>query len=346
MLKDKLAMQSTNINLLRFVCALLVIVCHSYAITSNKEDFFSVFNGGQCNLGGLAVAVFFFLSGLYVTKSLEHSHSLKEFLKKRCVRIFPQLWIVVLLSVFVMGPLITTVAKKDYFISVDTYKYLLNGILLPIHNLPGCFMNQPYATVNGSLWTMPVEFAAYIVLAVVAWISQRMLRRIPVQKKNVIMHIAVFAALILIFIVVEILDKNGFLSTVIRPVILFFEGTLFFDFKDKIKLSKPAGGLCAVLMLLLCKTPVFSFGLIILLPYTIVTFGLDTKQIKLRSSIWKISYEMYLLGWPIQQIVFYSANGTMSPVRNAIYAGCLDIVCAWFLYMLVEKLISIRDRKK
>ena len=98
-LSEKIKIKSSNINILRFICAIAVIICHSYAVTAGEEDFVSRYTGGQCNLGGVAVAVFFFLSGLYVSKSLDRTDSAWVFIKKRCDRIFPSLWTVVILSV-------------------------------------------------------------------------------------------------------------------------------------------------------------------------------------------------------------------------------------------------------
>ena len=82
LLSDKLRLRSSNVNLLRFIAAIAVIICHSYAITSNREDLVSVYTNGQCNLGGIAVAVFFVLSGLYVARSLSKEHSTRTFFGK------------------------------------------------------------------------------------------------------------------------------------------------------------------------------------------------------------------------------------------------------------------------
>ncbi len=71
-LNEKLEIRSSNINVLKFICAIAVIIGHQSYIYAGKEDVLSQLSHGQCGIGGIAVAVFFFLSGLYVSKSLEN----------------------------------------------------------------------------------------------------------------------------------------------------------------------------------------------------------------------------------------------------------------------------------
>ncbi len=55
----------------------------------------------------------------------------------------------------------------DFFVSTDFFKYCLNFILIPVHNLPGVFTNNIYpGVINGPLWTLPLEFVCYIILLI------------------------------------------------------------------------------------------------------------------------------------------------------------------------------------
>lgn len=47
------------------------------------------------------VPVFFFLSGLFIARSLER-YKTSEFLKRRAIRIFPELWVCVLLNLTII----------------------------------------------------------------------------------------------------------------------------------------------------------------------------------------------------------------------------------------------------
>lgn len=335
-LSEKMNGISTNVNLLRFVAAVFVIFSHSFYVAASQEDPFSFFCHKQTNFGGVAVAILFFLSGFYVTKSLYKKNDVKEYLSKRCIRIFPQLWIVVILSVLVLGPIFTTLSLGEYFTNCGTYLYFLNAILLPTHNLPGVFENNIYdATVNGPLWTMPVEFVAYCVLAVVLAVSKHIFKNEKLQK---VFHLVCVCALLVVFIFLDVFIKNDFLITVVRPLIIFFVGVLYCDYAEKIKLNVPFALAMIVIMVISCKTGMLNYALMICLPYVVVTLTLGIKQIKINSKILVISYEMYLFGWPIQQSVTHYFGGEMSPYLNWLIVLPIDIILAFGLYIFIEKM--------
>ncbi len=62
--------RSNNLNLLKFIAAVLVVFSHAYGITGHGDDPMMWLSRGQMSFGGFAVAIFFFASGFYVTKSL------------------------------------------------------------------------------------------------------------------------------------------------------------------------------------------------------------------------------------------------------------------------------------
>ena len=115
----------------------------------------------------LAVGVFFVISGYLISGSWERRPQLPRYLTNRVLRIIPGLFLVVVVSAFVLGPLVTTLAAGDYFTDGGTYSYLRNAVLIPNYALPGVFAGNPFpGAVNGSLWTLPAEFACYLVVPV------------------------------------------------------------------------------------------------------------------------------------------------------------------------------------
>lgn len=342
-LSEKMNGISTNVNVLRFVAAVFVMFSHSFYVAASQEDPLSIFCNKQTNFGGIAVAILFFLSGFYVTKSLYKKNDLKEYFMKRCVRIFPQLWIVVLLSAFTVGPIFTSHTMKDYFLNSDTYLYLMNGILVPVHNLPGVFEGNVYdTTVNGPLWTMPVEFAAYCGLAFVLIISKYIFKNEKLQK---VFHVICIGVLFIAFVVLDVYVNNDFLITVVRPFVIFFVGVLYCDYAESIKLNIPIAVALLVILIASCKIGMLNYALIICLPYVAMTFALGTKQIKMNSKVLAISYEMYLFGWTIQQVVTQCFGGSMNPYINSLITLPIDIGLAFGLYVFIEKQ-SERIRKR
>jgi peptidoglycan/LPS O-acetylase OafA/YrhL len=113
--------------------------------------------------------MFFGLSGFLVAASAQRL-TLKNFLINRSLRILPALSVEVILSAFVLGPLLTTLPLHSYFHQREVFHYLLNIIGRIHYNLPGVFRNNPYAgMVNGSLWTIPFEMACYALISILIY---------------------------------------------------------------------------------------------------------------------------------------------------------------------------------
>ena len=126
--------------------------------------------------GHIGVAIFFVTSGFLVTESWRRRPGAGGYLLKRVLRIWPAFLMMIGLSVFVVGPIVTDRSLHSYFTSPQTWGYLLhNAVMSPItFLLPGVFRHQPLSGVNGSLWTLPFEVLAYLALLLLA--TTRLLR--------------------------------------------------------------------------------------------------------------------------------------------------------------------------
>ena len=68
--------------------------------------------------------MFFFLSGFFITKSLDRRRSIPEFLVDRAFRLLPGLLLVLTILAFLVGPLVTALDAPHYFAAPATWKYL------------------------------------------------------------------------------------------------------------------------------------------------------------------------------------------------------------------------------
>ena len=112
--------------------------------------------------------MFFAMSGFLIAKSWSDLPRLVPFAVKRALRILPALVVAVSVTVFVIGPLFTTLPLTSYFSDPVTWLYLVRCSLLITFfgTLPGVFEDNPYPdAVNGSLWTLPVEACCYAMAA-------------------------------------------------------------------------------------------------------------------------------------------------------------------------------------
>lgn len=163
-----------NFEFLRIFAALAVLISHHFPLSNLGEPSIP----GVISLGGVAVMIFFSISGFLVTQSWLSDRNAFRFLLRRFLRIWPALTMVVFLSVFVLGPILSSLSISEYFLHKATWDYLKN-ILMKIHFLlPGVFTDKPGgAAVNGSLWTIPFEVRCYIALGILGALTLLRSRR-------------------------------------------------------------------------------------------------------------------------------------------------------------------------
>ena len=163
---DKVNFFANNFNFLRFLAATMVIVGHSFPLYGSSFDPLAKLTG-TLSLGPLALYIFFIISGFLITKSWIDKPELISYFKKRILRILPGLILATLFGFLIIGPLTTTVSLKDYFSDLGSWDYLRNIFFQTRNYIPHTLEHNPYSTaINGSLWSLPVEFWMYIMVAI------------------------------------------------------------------------------------------------------------------------------------------------------------------------------------
>lgn len=161
-MRDNETVNAINVNencfdIIRLVCTLTVFFGH----------FLTHFSVDNTVLHGIAyfvrgVPVFFFLSGLFIARSLER-YKTGEFLKRRAIRIFPELWVCVLVNI-----LIITISLGGGYNLKDITIYL-GTQMTAFQFYTGEWLRQYGVGVpNGALWTITVDIQFYIVAILIA----------------------------------------------------------------------------------------------------------------------------------------------------------------------------------
>jgi len=122
-----------------------------------------------------AVGAFFGLSGFLVYASFLRHKNIKDYLLSRARRILPPYLFIVIGCAFLFC-LISELSCETYFKSSDFWKYLVSNLfflnfLEP--NLPGVFSNNVVSAVNGSLWTLKVEWILYLSIPVFFYLIKK-----------------------------------------------------------------------------------------------------------------------------------------------------------------------------
>ena len=154
-----------NFSFLHWLGILLVIIGHQYILQGYPAPHIL---GIECS--NLGLRILFVVSGYLVMESYKRTNNISKYILKRIIRIYPGLIISTLGSAFLLGPAFTTLPFKDYFI--ECKKYIISNILLnPVFDLPGVFTDNIYPnSVNGSLWSLPIEVMCYFCIPIMVTI--------------------------------------------------------------------------------------------------------------------------------------------------------------------------------
>ena len=319
----------TGFGYIRLVLAIGVIAFHSFTVGNNEGPLWAGPIGPICFAG---VPAFFAMSGFLVANSL-HRNDLPSFLALRALRIFPALFVEVVLSALILGPLITTLPLSEYFSNQMFRDYFLN-VFGDIHYyLPGVFNNPPYpAWVNIQLWTVPFELQCYIGLSLLA------LARLHKRP-------ALFMALVIAVSVVHFahgLKSHHLYSGIGHPpgsflILSFLFGVGLYGLRDRIPFRWSNFMIAAVLAYALLSHGVPREFALLPLSYVTVFLGLcDPPRTTIVLGA-DYSYGMYLYGFPIQQtIAYFLPDGRMwyvNFVLSVIVAACF----AAFSWHVIEK---------
>jgi peptidoglycan/LPS O-acetylase OafA/YrhL len=126
--------------------------------------------------GHIAVCGFFIISGFLIIRSCWSSNSLKDYFIKRCKRLLPAYFIVIIICTFGFS-LFSKLSITEYFRSPQLIKYLIANVLFMNFlqpSLPGVFVDNIGTAINGSLWTIKIEIGFYIIVPIIAYILSKL----------------------------------------------------------------------------------------------------------------------------------------------------------------------------
>jgi peptidoglycan/LPS O-acetylase OafA/YrhL len=329
-----------NLELMKFLAAISVIIHHSFDLTLNSKEWLKVITGYQFDFGTMAVSFFFFASGIFVAKSVERCCTFKKFFKARLIRLWPPLFAVVLLSV-IMGACVTSLPLKSYLLHVTTWKYFLNAVFVLCHELPGVFENNVYnSTVNGALWTLPVEVLCYIACFVIYKLKL-------LKEKRILSVLLLFLLCVVGVSYVFPFWSEGLLSAALRPCYFFLLGHAIYVYREKIVLDIRLF-FVAFFGLVICfalSRP--NLAVWVFFPYILLYLAFMKKQCgKMLAFLGRYSYTIYLCAFPIQQLLIHLCGGNMNTYQNMLLSIISAVCMGMILHHGVEKpIVSITSRK-
>ena len=337
-LSDYAVGRDNNFNLIRLMAALAVIVTHSFPVLGLPPDRGFAFDNPGLSLGDVAIDVFFVTSGFLVTGSLFNRGSLIAFLWARALRIYPALWAMLVLTVFVLAPALTSLTLAGYFSAPKTYEYfskcatLIGGVRW---SLPGVFEATPLkGEFNGSLWTLPVELRLYLTLAA-GWLVFAAAPRIRVRALTLLAPLV--SALFLIIIVRGRVFGGPFNPADIR-VFMFFYGATLWLWRDRVPLrSSTLAAALACLVLAAFDRSIFFVAYALCLGPLVLHLAYLPKGRILAFNDWgDFSYGVYIYAFPIQQTLAFLFPG-MALLLMIGLSSFISLIAAALSWRLIEK---------
>lgn len=318
-----------NFDFIRFVAATMVILGHSYhlLLLSSQEPVSQL--TGTMYSGSLGVYIFFVISGYLVTQSLERtSPRYHHYLWNRSLRIFPALVVVVVLSAFVLGPLLTDLSLAEYFHSGTTSAYLQTAALYVHYYLPGVFSTNPYpGAVNGSLWSIPIEFLMYLMLLGLGLLGVIKRRTIVSLMWLLTTATAILFPSCLTWSVPYVGDG----VTITTLAIFFLSGMLFYLYRDTIPLDSRILIFLCVVWILSFRTVYCMYVSYVFIPYAVTWFAFGRISITHNFGRYgDFSYGMYLYAFPVQQTLIHFGLSSQVLLFFATFSITLPIaVLSW-----------------
>ena len=343
-----------NFDFLRFTAASLVIISHSVPLTGNGTSYIGNFTKFQTDLGGICVEIFFIISGYLICSSYLRVNNIFKYCLLRIIRIIPALVTVILITIFMIGPLASNTSTHEYFTSVLTYDYLKCILLYPMQfHLTGFNNHSPTifnTTVNGSLWTLSIEFTCYLTIAVLGLTKS--------LNKYTVLFISIVCLLLsnnfttmfqpsqstYIHLKIWVVSQycNLPLKELIRLMTYFFAGSFFFFMKNTIVYNWQWFMFCLLIILTACKighnlniiAPIFGAYLVFYIAFN--------NKIKLQNfgKYGDFSYGIYIYGFLIQQLVIMAYGGKMSNTLNYLISLPIAIFMGYLSYHFIEKRFS------
>ena len=337
-LSDYAVGRDNNFTLLRFAAAMTVLFAHSIGALGLPPDTEPVFRRVGFSLGEMGLDALFVTSGFLVTASLVNRGDLISFFWARALRVYPGLWVMLALTVFVLAPALTTLPLGDYFTSQTTWTYvekcatLLGGIR---YSLPGVFDALPLkGEFNGSLWTMPVEVRMYIYVAVL-WTAFALL---PALRPRGMRFVSVVAAALFLAIVLRgRVWGSDFNGANIR-MFMYLYGSALYLWRDRAPMG--AGLLVALVAALVVasfdRTVFLVVYLLAMAPLVLHLAYVPGGRIRRFNDLGDYSYGVYIYAFPIQQtLAFLFPAMTLAAMMAS--SAALSVSVAVLSWKLIEE---------
>lgn len=325
--------QINALNAWRLALAIGVILWHSWPLTGRDM----AYAPAAQLLNQTWVDGFFALSGFLITGSWLRTPRLRQYFLARGLRIFPGLWVCLLIVAFVIAPVAVTIqgeSARKLLTSTAPIEYVLNNSVLNVFylDIAGTPHGVPWSGVwDGPLYTLVFEVICYLAVAGLG-VARLASRR---WVSPVAFTLALCGSLLFSFPTRAELGAT-LPQMISRFALMFAAGAVMYHFQDVIPARWSLVGVGVVIVLVAGLLPNYRVVAAIPLAYVVIVSGslIHHTRFNLRTDL---SYGTYIYAWPVQQLLVVCGLGFLHPIVFAIVAALATLPLAALSWFLVEK---------
>jgi len=325
-------------DLLRIILALSVLFSHAYLIGGYGQEPFVNLVKNQTYIAEFGVMGFFSLSGYLIAGSYERSESVYVFLWHRIVRIFPGFWFCLLVTGFIIAPVIYysdhhTISNFPFTGENSSFSFLYRNFFLEVNqwSIGDTLKNSAYKlSLNGSLWSLRPEFYCYIFIMLIGLGGIFNENKLPFIIITILLYL--FYGLKIVFNV-SYGPTFLILSNALKLYTCFLLGAFFYMYREKLQFNNKGLIIITAIILLLLKFGGYNIAAPVLI--SILCISLFSKfKAKFK---YDISYGLYIYAFPIEQMVYKLWGAYLNVWGFLIITILITAAVSFFSFILVEK---------
>jgi peptidoglycan/LPS O-acetylase OafA/YrhL len=341
MLVDRESFARNSFQLIRLVLAVAVLYRHSFdLLVAGHADVVLDLIPTRTHLGRIALCFFMVVSGFLVAHSWTQSTGWRDFLGRRALRVYPGFVVAATFSAFVAAPLGSS-DPAAYLSSIDIPGFLVGAVQLDKLSVPPSFLSNPYAgPVNGSLWSIKIEFECYLGLLALALVG--------IFRRRVLM-LGIFGVMLVAHAVQPYVPSSlDRFANHLQLATFFMSGTVAYLYRDRI--SRSYHWLEVAGLVTIC-TAILEVGFVELLPltgtYILLYLAYEPRllQVPIGRGV-DLSYGVYLYAWPVQQLLIQAVGTWLNPWTLSVAALAVSGGLAWLSWTLVERPFLALKRRR
>ncbi|MGH3637475.1 MAG: acyltransferase family protein [Mycobacterium sp.] len=308
----------------RLVLAIGVVFWHSWPLTGREISYAPAVR----LLSDMFADGFFVISGFLITAAWMRRPYLKEYWASRVLRIFPGLWVCLLVIAFVIAPVAAKIQGTSVTLSSEI-GYAVNNALLNVAymGIDGTPTNVPYPGVwNASIWTLFFVLLCDVMVSVLGFVGL-------LKRRWTIPTLFVLAVCWSAYVSYTP-PSYSMAQMLARFAVVFLAGAMFYQYQDKVPARWSLVALSVAIVVASGFTQNYRLVAALPLAYAIIVSGALIRKARLRHDF---SYGVYIYAFPIQQLLATFGLASLNPFVFFVVATAATIPVAAVSWFVVEK---------